>query len=48
VDEVIQEFDATHRLSKLSAIWANLSVGPALFGELLLVDAFSFSLSLSF
>jgi hypothetical protein len=41
-DEVVQDFDATHRLSKLFAAWANLSVGAASFGELLQVDAFSF------
>jgi hypothetical protein len=37
---VVQEFDATHRLSKLSTAWANLLVGVASFGELLQVDAF--------
>lgn len=34
-DKVLQEFDATHCLSKLSAAWANLSTGATSFGELL-------------
>jgi hypothetical protein len=32
-DDVVLEFDATHRLSKLSVAWENLSVGAASFGE---------------
>jgi hypothetical protein len=44
-DEVVLEFDATHRSSKLSADCANLSAGVASFGELLQVDAFSLFLS---
>jgi hypothetical protein len=43
---VIQEFENTHRLSKLSAAWAKLSGGAASFGELLQVDAVPFSLFL--
>jgi hypothetical protein len=44
VDEVVQEFDVTHHLSELSAAWANLTAHTASFGELLQVNAFSFSL----
>jgi hypothetical protein len=45
---VVHEFDATQRLSKLSAAWANLLAGAVSFGELLYVDAFlSFFLILS-
>jgi hypothetical protein len=41
----VQEFYVTHRLSELSTAWANLTAGMASFGELLQVNAFSFSLS---
>jgi hypothetical protein len=34
-DEVVQEFDVTHRLSELSAAWANLMTDMTSFGELL-------------
>jgi hypothetical protein len=34
-DELEREFDATYHLSKLSAAWADLSMGMASFGELL-------------
>jgi hypothetical protein len=37
---VVLEFDASHRLSELSAAWANLSMGATSFGELLQVDDF--------
>jgi len=43
-DEVVQEFDVTHRLSELSAAWANLMAGTASFGELFQVTAFTFFL----
>jgi hypothetical protein len=42
-NEVVQEFDVTHRLSELSATWANLTAGTTSFGELLQVNAFCFS-----
>jgi hypothetical protein len=42
---VVQEFDVTHRLSELSAAWANLTTDTASFRELLQVTAFTFSLS---
>jgi hypothetical protein len=45
---VVQEFDVTHRLSELSAAWANLMVGMTSFGELLQVTAFTFSLPFLF
>jgi hypothetical protein len=45
VDEVVQEFDVTHRLSELSAAWANLMTDTTSFGVLLQVNAFTFSLS---
>jgi hypothetical protein len=32
-DDVVLEFDATHRLSKLTAAWEGLSAGAASFGE---------------
>jgi hypothetical protein len=34
-DEVVQEFDVTHRLFELSAAWANLTAGTTSFGELI-------------
>jgi hypothetical protein len=41
-DDVMLEFDATHRLSKLTEAWENLSVGVASFGEQLQVGIFFF------
>jgi hypothetical protein len=41
-DDVVLEFDATHRLSKLIAAWENLSVGAASFGEQLQVGMLFF------
>jgi hypothetical protein len=35
--DVVLEFDATHRLSKLTTAWEGLSAGVASFGELLQV-----------
>jgi hypothetical protein len=32
-DDVVLEFDATHRLSKLTMAWEGLSVRAASFGE---------------
>jgi hypothetical protein len=32
-DDVVLEFDTTHRLSKLTAAWENLSARAASFGE---------------
>jgi hypothetical protein len=32
-DDVVLEFDATHRLSKLTTAWENVSAGAASFGE---------------
>jgi hypothetical protein len=32
-DDVMLEFDITHRLSKLTEAWENLSAGVASFGE---------------
>jgi hypothetical protein len=32
-DDVVLEFDAIHRLSKLTTSWENLSVGAASFGK---------------
>jgi hypothetical protein len=34
-EDVVLEFDATHRLSKLTTAWEDLSAGAASFGELL-------------
>jgi hypothetical protein len=42
-DDVVLEFDATHRLSKLIVAWENLSVGAASFGEQLQVILASFT-----
>ena len=39
-DDVVQEFDATHRLSKLTAAWGNLAAGVTSFGEKLQVSFF--------
>jgi hypothetical protein len=50
-DVVVLEFDATHRLSKLTVAWENLLVGAASFGEQLQVGIFFFhvfSISASF
>jgi hypothetical protein len=41
-DDVVLEFDATHRLSKLTAAWVGLSAGAASFGEQLQVGIFLF------
>jgi hypothetical protein len=38
---MVLEFDATHRLSKLTTAWEGLSAGVASFGELLHVGIFS-------
>jgi hypothetical protein len=32
-DDVVLKFDATHRLSKLTVAWENLSAGVASFGQ---------------
>ena len=32
-DDVVQQFDATHRLSKLTAAWGNLATFATSFGE---------------
>jgi hypothetical protein len=40
-EDVVLEFDATHRLSKLTMAWEGLLVGAASFGEPLLVGIFS-------
>jgi hypothetical protein len=32
-NDVVLEFDATHRLSKLTMVWKNLSAGVTSFGE---------------
>ena len=32
-DDVVREFDATHRLSELTAAWGNLAAGVTSFGE---------------
>jgi hypothetical protein len=45
-DEVVLEFDATHRMSKLSVAWENLAAGTASFGEMLQVNTFSFCLGI--
>jgi hypothetical protein len=47
-NEVVQEFDVTHRLSELFAAWANLMAGMTSFGELLQVTTFTFSLPFLF
>ena len=44
-DDVVQQFDATHRLSELTAAWGNLSTFATSFGEKLQVS-FSEVLSL--
>ena len=44
-DDVVREFDATHRLSELTAAWGNLAAGVTSFGEKLQVS-FSEVLSL--
>ena len=44
-DEVVQQFDATHRLSELTAAWGNLVTFATSFGEKLQVS-FSELLSL--
>ena len=44
-DDVVQQFDATHRLSKLTAAWGSLSTLATSFGERLQVS-FSAVLSL--
>jgi hypothetical protein len=41
-EDVVLEFDATHRLSKLIAAWEGLSAGVASFGEQFQVDIFFF------
>jgi hypothetical protein len=41
-DDVVLEFDATHRLSKLTVAWENLSARAASFGEQLQVGTFFF------
>jgi hypothetical protein len=41
-DDVVLEFDATHRLSKLTAAWEGLLVGAASFGKQLWVGFFFF------
>jgi hypothetical protein len=40
-EDVVLEFDAIHRLSKLTTAWEGLSTGAASFGELLHVGIFS-------
>ena len=44
-DDVVQQFDATHRLSELTAAWGSLSTLATSFGEKLQVS-FSAVLSL--
>ena len=44
-DDVVQQFDATHRLSELTAAWGNLATFATSFGEKLQVS-FSEALSL--
>ena len=44
-DDMVQQFDATHRLSKLTAAWGSLSTLATSFGEKLQVS-FSAVLSL--
>ena len=44
-DDVVQQFDATHRLSELTAAWGSLSTLATSFGERLQVS-FSTVLSL--
>ena len=44
-DDVVQQFDATHRLSELTAAWGSLSTLTTSFGEMLQVS-FSAILSL--
>jgi hypothetical protein len=39
---VVLQFDATHRLSKLTASWGRLAAGAASFGEQLQVGIFFF------
>ena len=39
-DDVVQQFDATHRLSELTAAWGNLSSLTTSFGEKLQVSFF--------
>jgi hypothetical protein len=41
-DDVVLEFDATHRLSKLTMAWEDLSAGVTSFGEYLRVGIFFF------
>jgi hypothetical protein len=38
--DVVLQFDATHRLSKLTTTWEGLLIGAASFGELLRVGIF--------
>jgi hypothetical protein len=40
-EDVVLEFDATHRLSKLTMAWEGLLIRAASFGELLQVGIFS-------
>jgi hypothetical protein len=40
-DDVVLQFDATHRLSELTVTWQKLSAGVASFGEQLRVSVFS-------
>jgi hypothetical protein len=40
-EDVVLEFDATHRLSKLTTVWEGLSAEAASFGELHQVGIFS-------
>ena len=37
-DDVVQQFDATHRLSQLTAVWGSLSTLATSFGEKLQVS----------
>ena len=39
-DDVVQQFDATHQLSELTAAWGNLSSLATSFGEKLQVSFF--------
>ena len=50
-DDVVQQFDATHRLSELTAAWGNLATFVTSFGEKLQVSfskVLSLDVSLSF
>jgi hypothetical protein len=40
-DDVVLQFDATHRLSKLTTSWGRLAAGVASFGEWLQIRASS-------